>query len=185
MILKDCRIYLCGPMEFSQDMGEGWRKELTPHLESLGLNVIDPTNRKTKLSFSESASEEHHKLKIVREAQNYQKLTEHAKEIVKSDLSLVDRSDIILVYIDITQYSVGTIDEFVTACNARKPIILVCKQGKKHIPIWFFGRMNHRYMFDSLKESLTYLEKINKMPYEEFQEFTKENKRWTTITYRI
>jgi hypothetical protein len=35
-------IYLVGAIEMAKDSGLGWREEITPFLEELGLNVINP-----------------------------------------------------------------------------------------------------------------------------------------------
>lgn len=36
------RIYLAGAIERAPDLGVGWRKDVTPFLEELGFEVIDP-----------------------------------------------------------------------------------------------------------------------------------------------
>ena len=158
--LDGLRVYLSGSMEKSNDLGCGWRQELTPILEFLGMSVLDPTNKQNKLSFCSSASEEHSKLIQLRHYKNYDELTKCSKEVVRCDLSYVDRCDIMIVRMDTDYFSVGTIDEFVTACLERKPILMWCVQGKQNMPIWLFGRMNHKYMFDSDTELMEFIYKL-------------------------
>ena len=44
--LKGTTAYLIGPMEYSQDRGEGWRKEISVFLsEKMGIGVYDPCDK--------------------------------------------------------------------------------------------------------------------------------------------
>ena len=160
--LKNMRVYLAGTMEYSEDEGVEWRKLITPRLQELGLIVLDPTDRPVRLSYAEnSAGEQLHMLKRLRREGRFKKLVKCAKEIVHQDLGMVDRTDFLLVYIDPKIPTIGTIDEYVTASNGKKPIFLVCKEGLKEIPIWFWGRTGNSWKdsfcdsFDDMIERLT------------------------------
>ena len=43
--LNNHRVYLAGPIDHASDDGVGWREELTPYLEKMGLTILDPTNK--------------------------------------------------------------------------------------------------------------------------------------------
>ena len=40
--IKNQRCYLAGAMDRVVDRGKGWRQEITPFLESLGIVVFNP-----------------------------------------------------------------------------------------------------------------------------------------------
>jgi nucleoside 2-deoxyribosyltransferase len=132
-------------MEYSKDGGEGWRKTITPALKSMGLIVLDPTDRPIKLSYADTASEETETLKKLRREGDFATLVKYAKEIVHQDLRMVDVADLLIVVINSTLPTFGTIDEFVTASNQKKPILLFCEQGPRELPIWLWGRIGDDY----------------------------------------
>ena len=142
-----------------------------------------PTAQKTKLSFCTTSSEEHNKLIKLREVGDFDTLEKYAKEIVRFDLSLVDRSDIIILYINTDIHTTGSYGEFVTACNERKPVMIICKQGKNKIPIWLFGRLSHKYMFNNIEELIVYLKTLAFAKPDEFDKMLE--KRFTTLKYKI
>lgn len=178
--LKGLKAYLAGTMEFAPDDGVGWRKNITPFLEELGIIVLDPTDRPCRLSFATSATEELDMVKGIRSTGDFDKLASYVQEVVHQDLRMVDLSDILIVYIDASVPSVGTIDEFVTACNQRKPIFLFCKQGKKGVPIWLWGRMGKHWkdiLCDDLEDVCSRLKRIAYCKDEDLGD-TINMKRW-------
>lgn len=161
--LAGMRCYLAGTMEKAQDDGLGWRRQATAVLEKLGVIVLDPTNRPCRLSYADSASEELSLLKKLRSEQKFDLVAAYAQEIVHQDLRMVDVADFIMVHIDASVPTVGTIDEFVTASNQRKPIFVSCQQGLPGLPLWFWGRVGKdwkRSLYGSLNESLTAIKSV-------------------------
>ena len=47
----------------------------------------------------------------------------------------------------------------------KKPVLLIIEGGKEHAPGWLFGIFSHEEMFDSVEETIDYLEKIDKGVY--------------------
>ena len=164
--LKGLRAYLAGTMEYAADDGVEWRKSITPRLEKLGIVVLDPTDRPVRLSYADnSASEQLHLLKEMRRKGKFKKLIKCAKEIVHQDLRMVDVADLLIVYIDASVPTVGTIDEFVTASNQQKPILMVCKQGIREIPIWFWGRIGNTWKKTFFGDFKTMEDRLKRIAY--------------------
>jgi nucleoside 2-deoxyribosyltransferase len=181
--LQGLRVYLAGTMEYSKDGGSGWRRVITPALKKLGLIVMDPTNRPLRLSFASSSSEEIDNLKKLRNEGNFDTLVTYAKEIVHQDLRMVDVADLVIVFINATVPTVGTIDEFVTACTQKKPVLLFCEQGKKGLPIWFWGRIGRSHskvICDDLNEVVERLKQIAYCNDEHLDEFI-DNSKWVFL----
>lgn len=156
--LSGMRCYLAGTMEKAKDDGVGWRKRAAATLEELGIVVLDPTNRPCRLSYADTSSEELTLLKRLRQERDFDTVAKYAQEIVHQDLRMVDVADFLVVHIDASVPTVGTIDEFVTASNQRKPIFLSCEQGIIGMPLWLFGRVGkdwRKSMYESLDSSLS------------------------------
>lgn len=181
--LKGLRVYLSGPIEYSEDAGVGWRAKITPDLVDLGVYVIDPTAERHEFSFSRHDKKELEIVSELKAAEKYDELTKCVKEVVRVDLSYVDRSDLIILRLDAEIPSIGTMDEFVTACFERKPILLFCPQGKKKTPSWIFGRMNHKYIFNNEDEIVDFLKELAFCDKQRLSELT--DKRFTTVTCKI
>ena len=181
--LSGLRVYLSGAMEKCSTFGVDWREKITPSLEEMGLNVLDPTKKKTTLSFASSCSEEHETLVKLRENKRYNELRENAKEVTKVDLSTVDRSDLMIMRIDLNCFSFGTIDEFSFARLLKKPVLVWAVQGKDKMPIWLFGRMPHEYIFDTQEELLECLDDLAFS--DEPEPIKKHDKNFTTILYQL
>lgn len=163
--LKGLRVYLAGTMEYSKDGGEGWRKVITPELEGMGMVVMDPTNRPLRLSYAETASEELATLKRLRSEGDFDTLIRYTKEIVHQDLRMVDVADLLIVFINANVPTVGTIDEFVTASNQKKPILLFCEQGPRELPIWFWGRIGDDHAKVICEDLAAVVEKLKNVAY--------------------
>lgn len=160
--LKGSRIYLSGNCENAEKSGADWRKKITPELKKMGLVIFDPVHSDIKLSFCEK-DKEFEVVKDLRKQGDYVQLNKAMREVVSRDLRLCDVSDIVLVYLDADNPTYGTIDELVTACNQKKPVYLVCKQGMERMPLWLFGRIPLEYMCETLDHVIRELETIDKV----------------------
>lgn len=178
--LKGYRAYLAGNMEYTGDSGVSWRKTITPELQRLGLKVMDPMDRPVRMSFAESGTEELAKLKKFRKDGDYDSLVEYAAEIVHQDLRMVDKADLLIVSIDPTIPTVGTIDEFVNACEERKPIFLFCKGGLSQIPLWLWGRMGKNYKKIACNDMDDVLKRLNAIAYKPWKKANKyiDHRKW-------
>ncbi len=161
--LKNARIYVAGNIDGLADGGNSWRDEITPFLKSMNMVVMNPCKKPTNLiraMLSENAEFRASK-KQIKESGNYDALKALMKPIAYADLALVDRADVLLVGLDMDNRACGTIWEVCVANLARKPIIVVCSQGKSQTPDWLFALLKHELFFDTFEEAKTYLKHID------------------------
>lgn len=156
--LKNQRVYLAGAMDRVADRGNGWRDNITPFLEDLGIVVFNPIKKPTILG---QEDEQTHKLKLqLKSQENYDELSSLMKTIRSVDLRLVDISDFLIVNLDLDVHPCGTYEEIFWANRQKKPIIIHMVQGKQNVPDWLFGTIPHEMIFsswDSIKEYLIYV----------------------------
>ena len=77
--LANTRVYLAGAMDRVSDRGNGWRDNITPFLESLGIVVFNPIKKPTAIGQEDEAT---HKLKVsLKFAKKYTELSELMKVI--------------------------------------------------------------------------------------------------------
>lgn len=157
--LTNQRVYLAGAMDRVPDRGNGWRDNITPFLESLGVVVFNPIKKPTVIG---KEDEETHKLKIkLKSEENYQDLSVLMKKIRSVDLRLVDISDFLIVNLDLDIHPCGTYEEIFWANRQKKPIIIHMVQGKKNAPDWLFGTIPHQMIFSCWDSIKRYLMDIN------------------------
>jgi len=151
--LKNSKFYLSGPIEFGNEIN--WRKDVIENLKvKFSINVFDP--------FSDPKQQWIDKINQYKEEKNFNKLTEIANKFVRKDLTMVDRCDALIAYLPYKVPTVGTHNEIINANNMKKPIMLICPEGKENIPIWYYGFMKHEIFFNSWNEIYYYLENVNK-----------------------
>ena len=144
--------YLSGPIEFDENYN--WRNEVIEKLKNkFDINIFDP--------FSDPKQQWVEKIKDYKKIKDFDKLTEIAKGFVRKDLSMVDRCDALIAYLPYKIPTVGTHHEIINANNMKKPVMLVCPQGKENIPIWYYGFLKHETFFNSWDELYCYLEKVD------------------------
>lgn len=176
--LNGLRSYLSGPCENAKFYGAGWRDELTPKLKELGLIVFDPVHKNgAKLDFIDNNSEEFNYVKDLRNQGKFEELAKCMRSVVHLDLRLIDCCDLVIVQLDESVATTGTIDEICLACLERKPVFLCSKQGKKSVPIWLFGRIPLEYIFNDLDEILQRLKDIAYCDEKDLPKYI-DNKRW-------
>lgn len=158
--LLNQRVYLGGPIDFCKNKGKSWRKEITPILHQYGLKVLDPTNKPTPIAREESS--EYFALKAkLRLEEKYDELAEIMKPIRNIDLRMCDISDFLIVYLDISIQSCGTWEELFISNKQKKPILVVCPQGKQHLSDWLFATIPHKCFFDNFDQLFEYLNYID------------------------
>lgn len=169
-VLRDKKLYLSGPIE-NDNLSINWRIEPKRVLSKrFGLNVFDP--------FADPKQQWVPWLHTYRANLDYEGMREVAKKFVRKDLALVDRSDMLIAYLPEGVRTTGTIHEIINSHNAKKPTLLVCPQGKVHIPTWFFGFIPLECMFDSWEDLYNFLQEVEDGKHH-------DNNRWDYIYGKI
>ena len=153
--LKNQRVYLAGAMDRVKDRGNGWRDEITPFLEDLGVIVFNPI-KKPSIVGKEDWETHQHKIQL-KQQENYTELSHLMKTIRSVDLRLVDISDFLIVNLDLDIHPCGTYEEIFWANRQKKPIIVHMEQGKQSAPDWLFGTIPHEMIFSSWHNIKEYL----------------------------
>lgn len=162
--LKDKRLYLSGPIEFG---GPNWREAPKRVLaEEFGFHVFDP--------FADPKQQYSPDLYKAREQKDYETIRRIAKGFIRKDLSLVDRSDVLVGYVPYKVATVGTVHEIINSVNAKKPTMLVCPQGKHMAAFWYFGLVPDEVVFGSWEALYMYLREVD-------SGLHKHNNRWSYI----
>lgn len=172
--LKDHLCYLVGPIDHDLENCKAWRRAITPKLNNLGVKVIDPTN---SVFCSEDDSIAVRRINVAKNSGNWEQSTEIAKEIVRRDLRAIDLSSFIVAYIDTDIFSCGSIVELSHAAQQRKPVVLVCKQGKSGVPNFLWGLLDHNMFFGDWDSALEYINDIHTNPQ------TTNCKRWKFLDW--
>lgn len=159
--LKGQITYLAGPIEFANDKGVGWRQYITPKLKKFGIGILNPIDKEVIYQFHEDSTFHALKKKLIDE-KKYDEYSLLMKQVARSDLRMVDKSDFLIAYVDIDIHMCGTYHEIIMCAIERKPCLLVCKQGKQYTPPWLWGILPHEYFFSTFDEVLKYLKKIDR-----------------------
>jgi hypothetical protein len=153
--LKNQRVYLAGAMDRVVDRGNGWRDNITPFLEDLGIIVFNPIKKPSILG---QEDERTHKYKtVLKKDKNYDELSSLMKVIRSVDLRLVDISDFLIVNLDLNHYACGTWEELFLCNRSKKPILIHIEQGKDSVPDWLFGTIPHQWFFSEWSDLKKYL----------------------------
>jgi hypothetical protein len=152
------KTYLVGHMQYAD--GSSWRDKLTPELEKMGVTVFNPY-KKPFIKDVQEGAEVRAKLEEAKQAGNYDFLCQKFREIRIFDLNLVDRSDFIISHIEPKVASWGSAEELVTAVRMKKPIFLSVEGGKAACPLWIFGMIPHKYIYNNIEEILETLRRID------------------------
>ena len=147
---KHC--YLGGPIE--NDSGPDWRPAIKEVLlNRFGIEVFDPACDPKQQFVPEMLA--------ARNACDFKTMRKHAKQFVRKDLCVVDRSDFIITRLPKGVPTTGSIHEIIDANDRKKPVLLVCPEGKQHLPFWLYGFIRLKYMFGSFDELYAYLDKVH------------------------
>jgi hypothetical protein len=157
-LLAGTRCYLIGSIEYGD--AETWRNQVTKAFNEMNIRCYDPLNKPFILDFDETPAFRANMIKW-RDEGKYDKLSKHMKQIRISDLSLVDKSDFLICYIDLDVLTIGSWEEFFQANKLKRPIFLIIKQGKKKCPTWIFGTIPHKYIYDSIEQAVDMIRAID------------------------
>ena len=152
-------VYLAGPMDRVPDGGRDWRVWITPLLQEYGIIVFDPLNKPIEIGTEDSENRDIRK--ELKQAGEFDSVASIMKEIRAVDLRMVDCSHFIICYMDIDVHMCGTYEEIFWANRMKRPVLIMCKQGKSEVPDWLFGVFPHSHMFGSWDDLLQYIHNIN------------------------
>jgi nucleoside 2-deoxyribosyltransferase len=128
--------YLAGSIEYSPDLGKGWRAEITPLLESLGHQVYDPALDEMK-NLTETEVREFRQWKT----SDLGRFQQTIRKIIAYDLDLIEhRCDALVCYWD--QYAgrgAGTQGELTFAHRMGIPVYLICAVPVEQTSGWLLG----------------------------------------------
>lgn len=148
-ILNKTKVYEIGHMQYGD--GRAWREDMGDFLIEMGVIVFDPY----KKPFLDSPTEDestHIRMNMLMENGDYDEVAEHFKKVRAFDLSMVDRSDFIICYIDPKIPSFGTMEELSWSCRLKRPTFIVIEGGRKNTPLWVMGMFPPKYIYDSFSD---------------------------------
>lgn len=159
-ILKNTRCYLIGAMEFAN--GEGWRNIVKKELLDRNIILFDPYYK----PFIDNVPEDDSARKEMlhwRESGQYDLVAQRMKQVRAYDLRLCDISDWFIAVIKPSVASWGSAEEITTLIREKKIIFLVIDDpnGKRACPLWLFGVLPHKYIYDSLEDALNTIKAID------------------------
>lgn len=140
--------------------GRDWREEVASKLEPIGIRCFDPYKKPFVKDIDEGESAREDMDRCLKNEQ-YDSLTDRMKTIRCYDLNLVDRSDFIIAHLVPDVASWGSAEEIVTAVRMKKPIFISMEGGKTKTPLWLFGMLPHKYIYNSISEIIDTIYNIN------------------------
>ena len=151
--------YLCGPMDRVPDGGVIWRKMITPILKDIGIGVLDPSDKPT--SFAQEDYDFRNKINLQKVEKKFEEVRKSMRDIAAIDLRMVDIAHFVIMYMDIDVHMCGSYHEAFVAIQQKKPLLVMCKQEKWHMPSWMFGVMPHQHMFSDWLGLIDYINDVN------------------------
>ncbi len=174
--LKGMRCYLSGAMDRVDDKGVIWRRWITEFLKSLGVIVLDPSDKKMYGDVKFKIEQKDFRRDCL-DKEKFDSLQIETKALRSVDLRMVDISDFVIVYLDNRQTACGTFEELFKANLSKKPVLIVVEQGKKEAFAWLFGVIPHEHIFEDWDSLKTYLVKVHT------DETVLTYKRWIFFDY--
>lgn len=159
-ILNKTRCYLVGSMEFIN--GRGWREQTKNELNGRNITFFDPY---IKPFIHDIPEDEDSRKEMMhwRETEQYDLVAQRMKQIRGYDLRLCDLSDWFIAVINPKIASWGSAEEISVLIKQKKPLFLVIDSpmGKKSCPLWLFGVLPHKYIYNSLEDALNTIKAID------------------------
>jgi len=157
-VLYKTKVYLVGHMQYLN--GNDWRSKISNKLEPLNITCFNPY-KKPFVKDVEEGEEARAQMDNWIKNSKFDEVCEKMKEIRSYDLNLVDRSDFIVAHLNPTVASWGSAEEIVTAVRMKKPVFISIEGGKTKTPMWLFGMIPHKYIYNSIDEIISTLHSIN------------------------
>ena len=148
---KKLSIYLAGGMEASNNLGADWREKITPVIENLGLEVLNPVKFEpaqlkglrprnlpdtvTGANGKQIKVSHWHDLKYATEPHFYKRFLTYMRRIIKYDIGIVCKeADYVVCYWnDTASKGAGTHGELTYSFMENKPVYCV---ATKEMPAW-------------------------------------------------
>ena len=166
--LKGARCYLSGPIEY--DTGKNWRLAPSKKLvKEFKIHLFDP--------FKDPKQQWAPLLKAARAEKNYDEMARIANDFVRKDLSVVDECQFLIACLPLGVPTTGTVHEIIVKSLSKKPVLLVCPEGKWNIPFWYWGFIPHSQMFSNWNDLYKYLREVD--------QGKNDNYRWDYVCGRI
>jgi hypothetical protein len=159
-LLHGTRCYMIGAMEFQN--GEGWRNDVKKRLSGRGIQFFDPYHKPFTHDVPED-EESRRQMSKWREEGQYDLLESRMNHVVADDLWLCYACDWFIAHINPTVPSWGSADELYTVIEIGKPVFISIDhpKGKKATPYWWFGKIPHKYIYDTLPEIMDIVEHLD------------------------
>lgn len=150
--LENRRLYLSGPLELCDDLN--WREKPSEILKNeFKVDLFDP--------FQDPKQQRVEELNAARKARDFETVAAIAHDFVKKDLTMVDRSDLVVAYLPYKVPTTGTHEEIFRANLSKKPVCLVADGDLFHLPTWYFGYVKKEFMFDDWEQLFKYFRLVN------------------------
>ena len=154
-------VYLCGAISYLQDSGVTWRQHITPRLQKLGINVIDPCS-KTVTEANEVGKDKERFRELIKE-EKWEELKKEFWPVVRYDLRSVDKSDFLILNYDAHSPTVGTWHEVVMASHIQKKPVLVKydRSQLKDFNPWVVVLIKTGHLFPDWDSLFSHLDNVN------------------------
>lgn len=160
--LKHLTTYLAGPIDRCPNLGSSWRDDCQKWLEEdFSVIVLNPRKKEEFLSFGYESDEFIKSRNAHKLAGNFKAVKDMMKPIRALDLRLVDKSDFLIVYLDMEIPTCGTYEELFWANRRKIPVLVTCKQGMTAIPDWLYGTLPLHHFFENMDDVKYYLQNVS------------------------
>jgi nucleoside 2-deoxyribosyltransferase len=142
--------YLAGSIEYSPDLGKGWRAEIAPLIKSLGHDIYDPAEDEIK-NLTEIEAREFRSWK----KDDLPRFQSTVRKIIAYDLDLIEQQcDAIVCYWDRNAgRGAGTQGELTFAHRLGIPVYLICEMPREEVSGWLLGCATEVFAdFDNFRE---------------------------------
>lgn len=158
-ILYKTKCTVIGPMQYSAEEGQKVRNFISEQLSKIGVTVFNHYENPFLSDHQEDIDSIHEVNEYIKNGE-FEKVEE--KRFIRSyDLALIDRSDFIIFMYHKNIPMFGSFEEFFLANRQKKPIFVVCGDGKRNASAWLYWTIPHKYCYDSLETCLDMINKIN------------------------
>ncbi len=162
--LTGLSVYEAGAIDLCPTLGKEWRARYQKRLKKeFGLVVYNPMS-KPKGLINEDAQRIAY-LKKLKEKELYDEYAREMSLVREIDIRMVNRSDFLIFYLDLDIHTCGSYEEVKITADANKPIMVVCKQGKKNVPGWLYAELDHNTFFNNEEELFGHLKLIHEGKY--------------------
>ena len=153
--LKNTLCYLCGAIDRVQDGGVGWRNYISSQLMDVGVGVLNPCDKPTPFAVEDDNFRE--EIESLKRSSRFNEVRSKMRDIAAIDLRMVDIAHFVIMHIDMDVHMCGSYHEAFVAVNQKKPLLVMCEQGKEYAPNWLFGVVPHEHIFGSWSELMEYI----------------------------